>query len=507
MTMLSAAPAAVTSLRVRLVAAFAVLVLALAGLGAWSAWRIRDLGAVAERILADNYLSVDAAHRMRVSLERLDAARRAGEDDASSAGGDERPEFERAFRSAAGNITEPGEGEVIAAIADEYARYQRTPTAAGTDSLRRSLGALEALNAAAMQHKSDAAGALAKRDLGWALGLLGGLTLGGAWLTWAVARSVIDPIAALTRGAARISAGDLDVTIPAGRPDELGQMARAFNEMAARVRHARVSDRDALVEARQVAERMMLLEDVRHLHEVNRLKSEFVAEASHELRTPLTSLQLGLNLLLEQAESLSPRQREIVTMCRDDGDRLARLARDLLDLSRLESGRRPPRLAPLATDLLVNGTVEPLRRQADARGVELVVDLPADRPVVHVDRTQIERVLTNLVSNALRATPAGGRVTVSVRDRPDGVAMSVADTGIGIAADQLPRLFEPFVQIGAGTRGGTGLGLAISRRIVQAHGGTIAVQSAPGEGSTFTFTVPRAPVPSEENSDASPDRR
>lgn len=497
------------SIRTRLVAAFAVLVLAVAVLGIWSSWRLSGLGAVAERILADNYLSVEAAGAMRVGLEQLEATRRAE----AAAGGAtpgarfSHPAFERAFASAAQNITEPGETDIIAAIRSGYAVYRDAPSAAGAESLRRALADLEAVNAAAMRQKSDAAGALARRDVGWAAALVAVLTLGGAWLTVAVARGVIGPIEALTQAASRLAAGDLDVTVPARRPDELGQLARAFNDMAARVREARTSDRDALAEARQAAERLALLEDVRHLHELDRLKSEFVAEASHELRTPLTSLQLGLNLLVEQAATLTPRQREIVTLCRDDGERLAKLARDLLDLSRLESGQRPPRPADVSVDALVRGAVEPLRRQAEARGVALVVDVSPAVPAVSADRTQIERVLTNLLSNALRATASGGRITVTADADGHTVSIRVADTGMGIPAEHLGRLFEPFVQVPGGVRGGAGLGLAISRRIVEAHGGAISVQSTPGVGSTFTFTVPAGRGTSQGSPDARPDRR
>lgn len=495
------------TIRGRLLTAFAAMVLALVGLGAWSAWRLFDLGRVAERILADNYLSIEAAQTMRVSLERLAARSEMARGDVGSElqAAADRQAFDAAFSTAAHNITEAGEAEIVAALRTGYDQLQSAPVPASASEVRRSLAALEAVNVSAMRAKSDAAGALARRDGGWALALMAVLTLGGAWLTLAVARGVIGPMETLTLATTRLAAGDLDVAVPAGRNDELGQMARAFNEMAARVRQARASDRDALAEARQVTERMMLLEDVRHLHELNRLKSEFVAEASHELRTPLTSLQLGLNLLAEQSQTLTPRQREIVDLCREDGERLARLARDLLDLSRIESGQRSPRRERVNVGTLLRETVAPLLRQSDARGVRFEVDVPEGVPEVDADRAQIERVLTNLLSNALRATPHGGRITASARAEPERVVIAVADTGIGIPPEYLPRLFEPFVQVPGGSRGGAGLGLAISRRIVEAHGGVIGVQSTPGAGTTFTFTLPRAA--GEENGHANPDRR
>ena len=233
-----------------------------------------------------------------------------------------------------------------------------------------------------------------------------------------------------------------------------------------------------------------LLEDVTHLSEVSRLKSEFIAAASHELRTPLTSVQMGIHLLLEGPPgSLDERQQDILQVCRDDTLRLDRLMRELLDLSKIESGAVTPQLVPTRPATLLADAVDPLRLQVEARGVQLVVDAPPDLPRVDADRSQLERVIGNLVTNAMRATPAGGTITVAAARRGDEVAISVADTGAGIPRDYLPRIFEPFVQVPHASGGGAGLGLTISRRIVEGHGGRLTVQSEPGHGSTFTFTV------------------
>jgi len=238
-----------------------------------------------------------------------------------------------------------------------------------------------------------------------------------------------------------------------------------------------------------------LLEDVTHLSEVSRLKSEFIAAASHELRTPLTSVQMGIHLLLEgSAGPLAERQQEILQVCREDTTRLDRLMRELLDLSKIESGAVTPVLAPTRPAALISAAIDPLRLQVETRGVRLEVEAPPDLPAVLVDRSQLERVIGNLVTNAMRATPAGGTINVAAVTRGPQVAFSVADTGAGIPRDYLPRIFEPFVQVphAPGGGGGAGLGLAISRRIVEAHGGQLTVQSSPGNGSTFTFTMPMA---------------
>jgi signal transduction histidine kinase len=235
-----------------------------------------------------------------------------------------------------------------------------------------------------------------------------------------------------------------------------------------------------------------LLEDITHLSEISRLKSEFIAAASHELRTPLTSVQMGIHLLLEGvAGVLDERQQEILLVCRDDAERLDRLMRQLLDLSKIESGSpAAPVRAATRPSTLVREAADSLRLQLEARGLRFEVDAPPDLSSVFVDRDQIDRVIVNLISNATRATPAGGTITLAAVRRGNDVAFSVTDTGAGIPRDYLPKIFEPFVQVPSAPAGGSGLGLTISRRIVEAHGGQLTVLSEPGRGSTFTFTVP-----------------
>lgn len=236
-----------------------------------------------------------------------------------------------------------------------------------------------------------------------------------------------------------------------------------------------------------------LLEDITHLAEISRMKSEFIADASHELRTPLTSVQMGIHLLLEDTESaLTERQKDILQVCRDDTARLDRLMRALLDLSKIESGDVTPARTAIRAATLARGAVEALRLQVEGKGLKLNVDVAPDLPSVFVDEAQIERVFGNLVTNAARATASGGTITVSATARPAAVAFSVADTGVGIPPAHLANIFEPFVQVPNAPGGGAGLGLTISRRIIEAHGGELSVQSTVGKGSTFTFTVPTA---------------
>ena len=266
-------------------------------------------------------------------------------------------------------------------------------------------------------------------------------------------------------------------------PWSVGGARRAF-----RVRSTPMRDADG-----RLVGAVTLLEDITHLAEISRLKSEFIADASHELRTPLTSVQMGIHLLLEDASStLTEKQKDILQVCRDDTARLDRLMRELLDLSKIESGEVTPVRNPVRAAALVRDSVDGLRLQVEANGIALQVDAAPDLPQVFVDRAQIERVIGNLVTNAARATREGGSITVSAVPRGGAVAISVADTGVGIPRDYLAKIFEPFVQVPHASEGGAGLGLTICRRIVEAHGGELSVQSEVGQGSTFTFTVPVA---------------
>jgi NtrC-family two-component system sensor histidine kinase KinB len=238
-----------------------------------------------------------------------------------------------------------------------------------------------------------------------------------------------------------------------------------------------------------------ILEDITHLREIDRLKSEFIATASHELRTPLTSVQMGVHLLLEGAlGELTDSQNEVLQACRQDCERLDKLMRDLLDLSKIEVGESQPQLATVSARELLTRAVKELRPQVEAKGLQLTVDAPVELPWVMVDRLQIERVVSNLVINALRHTKQG-EIRISAERRDNHVAVSVSDTGSGVPTEYLPHIFDKFVQVPDAPTGGAGLGLTISKSIVEAHGGQISVQSEVGRGTTFTFTVPLAGVP------------
>ena len=598
-------------LRTRLLTGYGVFITALVVLGAWSAWRLHEMGKVSRRIMSENYDSVVAAQEMKESLERQDSAALfallGAREKALTQLRSHRARFDQNFQKAANNITEPGETEAVVAIRrDRDIYYQRFDTFIGratSDSyftqlepqfnqLRADCEHLLQLNQHAMLFKAETAAGVAQLWFYRTLLIAGVLVAASVVLAFLLAQRIVGPLRRLTESTVRIASGDLDATVVVDSHDEVGTLAAEYNRMAESLRQLRSSEMGKLLVAQQTTEAAIdslydpvivtdaegrvtklnpaaeeifgsekenfgmhvgevareeriagavaealesqrpvavegmssvlplavagserafrlrttpmrdndhhllgavtLFEDITHLREIDRLKSEFIATASHELRTPLTSVQMGVYLLLERAAGeLTDKQVEVLSACREDCERLDKLMRDLLDLSRIEAGENKPAFAPVKTRDLINGATKELRPQVESKGLDLKVEAPIDLPVVRVDRSQVERVLTNLVVNAMRYT-RHGEIRISAQSRGNSVVVSVSDTGSGIPQEYLPHIFDKFVQVPGAATGGAGLGLAISRLIVEAHGGQISVQSEPSKGSTFTFTLPVA---------------
>jgi signal transduction histidine kinase len=239
---------------------------------------------------------------------------------------------------------------------------------------------------------------------------------------------------------------------------------------------------------------------VTKFHLLDQLKSDMISTVSHELKKPLTSLQMVVHLLLEEAVGpLSTKQTELLLAARQDSDRLLGMINDLLDLTRIEQGRVALDQQPADAAELVQDALERYRSAAEDAGITLQTRLEAPLPLVLVDKERIEHVFDNLMTNALRHTERGG--TIILRAAADGgtVQFSVADTGEGIPTQFIPRVFDKFFRApGAKHQGGAGLGLAIVHEIIVSHGGQIGVQSILGKGTTFTFSLPAAPVPQDE---------
>ena len=246
---------------------------------------------------------------------------------------------------------------------------------------------------------------------------------------------------------------------------------------------------------------VMTLKDVTEQRHQDDLKRGVISTVSHQLKTPLTSMRMAIHLLLEEKVGpLTEKQAELLVAAREDSDRLHDILNNLLDISRIESGRVQMEfraVSPLETAM---EAVESFRTAAKDQGVTLEVELPGDLPQVWADTTRVSHVFVNLLSNALKHTPPGGKVSVSARAEENGVAFSITDTGKGIPNEYLPRIFEQFFRVpDQGPQTGAGLGLAIVKEIVEAHGGTVSADSIEGKGSTFSFTLKRVdPISSKE---------
>lgn len=238
----------------------------------------------------------------------------------------------------------------------------------------------------------------------------------------------------------------------------------------------------------------LILVDVTELRRLDAMKSNLVATVSHELMTPLTSLSMALHILLgEKVGALSPQQTELLAAAREDADRLQQILEGLIDVSRLESGATELELVPMAAGELVAAAVEPIRPAFKDKGVALVVELAGGEVRVLADAARAALLLGNLLTNALKHTPAGGTVTVAARV-VDGrrAEISVADTGTGIPPEHRERIFDRFFRVPGETERGAGLGLAIAKEIAQAHGGRLWLDPDAGPGATFRFEIPRA---------------
>ncbi|MBI4341137.1 MAG: response regulator [Candidatus Omnitrophica bacterium] len=231
------------------------------------------------------------------------------------------------------------------------------------------------------------------------------------------------------------------------------------------------------------------------LKRLDQMKSDLVSMVSHELRTPLATIKEFTGILADQiAGPVNADQQEYLHIVRANIDRLARIIDDLLDMAKIEAGRIMLNRGLVQIPALVEHVVQSMQPLADSRGVAIRSELPAALPGVLADGDKVAQVLINLLSNAIKYTQGAGQITMRVEEQTNEIQFSVADTGVGIAPDDLPKIFEKFQQfrraVEPGTKG-TGLGLAISKRLVELHGGRIWATSSPGKGSTFLFTLPK----------------
>jgi signal transduction histidine kinase len=281
-------------------------------------------------------------------------------------------------------------------------------------------------------------------------------------LTFVLSRHFLAPVKALSRAARQFGKGDFSRRVESDDKGELGELASSFNTMA---------------------------DD---LERTERLRRHMVADIAHELRTPLSNLSGYLEAIRDGV--IQPDETAVASLS-EEAATLARLVDDLQEISLSDAGELKLITTPDDIGRLIRDAVNALQAKAAAKGLTLSTDLPDGLPQVNIDSQRIRQVLNNLLANAVAHTGPGGRVTVAARLREGRVYVSVVDTGEGIPAEDLPYIFERFYRVDksrARATGGSGLGLTIARRLVEAHGGTIEVESQPGRGSIFTFNLPLA---------------
>ncbi len=603
-------------LRQKLSLGFIGLLIIMVVIGVESILKLTELGGSIDVILRENYRSVIACQQMKESLERMDSgvlfvlmgyeAEGAQQIDPSIV------RFEKAMDAEGGNITLPEEGPVFSELQNAYADYRQVLEAVRASGsplgerralyFQRLLPLFQSIKASAhqilqMNQQNMVDANMAAREMAaqarqrMYLLLLAGSCVAVAFMV-SVGRWILQPIMKLTSSAKEIGQGNLDLAIGSTSRDEIGQLGREFDSMAAALRRFRRSEQAKLVRLQQATEQALdslpdaiaivdiegrveaasqtatedirlpvgslvrespfpwlwdlcdeairtghkiagkggfsliqvvkdgteryfkasavpildelaqpmgvtiVLDDVTLLRQQDELKRNLISTVSHQVKTPLTSIRMALYLLLdEKMGTLTPKQEELLLTAREDSDRLDAIVKDLLDISRIKSGRAQMECAPVSPHEMVASTVDEFRSAAQDLGVYLAVDTPMDLPDVWADITRISHVFANLLSNALKFTPAGGTVTVSSRADDDYVWFSVRDTGQGISSEHLPRVFEQFFRAPKQKQTGAGLGLAIAKEIVEAHGGMIQAESEVGKGSTFTFNLLRADRP------------
>jgi two-component system, OmpR family, phosphate regulon sensor histidine kinase PhoR len=398
---------------------------------------------------------------------------------------------------------------------------------------------------------------------------------------WLIARTMTRPVRQLTRASQGIAGGQLGQKITVTTKDEIGQLARAFNEMSANLKTtvdtmsaeknkldsilANMADgvimTDAggsIVLANRAAGRLLgfkeenaankpaievvhdheiddilkqclntgkeqaiqfesgitrrflramavplrnqgrlngtliLLQDLTELRNLQTMRRELVGNISHELRTPIAGIKAMVETLQSGAIEDKLAVRDFLSRIESEADRLAQMVAELTQLSRIESGQAELNVEPITLNALVDEVLAEMKPLAEKQRVTLNKELSLDLPPVRADRDRIRQTIVNLVHNAIKFNKPGGRVLISTGYDMKSVSLAVADTGIGISRDDLPHVFERFFKADkARTGGGSGLGLAIAKHTIQAHGGEILAQSEEGQGSVFTFTLPR----------------
>lgn len=288
--------------------------------------------------------------------------------------------------------------------------------------------------------------------------------LAGVVISVIITGNITRPLSVMKKKTHEIAKGNFDISLQHSSLPEMNELADAFNVMCMR------------------------------LKKVDKMKSDFLSVMSHELRTPLASIQEGTNLLLEGiGGTITEKQEKLLTIIAEEDKRLINLANSILDLSKMEAGMMIFNFEQGDLIPLIKRTLVEITPIVKVKGIKFKGDFSDELPLVKMDREMITRVLRNLLGNAIKFTPNGGIIGVSVKQQDGWIEASISDTGPGISEEDFEIIFEKYRQIelpGSDQKKGTGLGLAIVKHTVTAHGGKVWVQSKPGAGSTFTFALP-----------------
>jgi NtrC-family two-component system sensor histidine kinase KinB len=600
-------------LKKKILVGYSVIFLLLGMVITWSVVNLVTLGKATDAILSENYRSILASNHMNAALERQDSYllfKLLNEDDSLLELIQEQDgQFLQWLARAKDNTTIEGEQVLVDSIESSYHQYRTLVFSAYPEltaplynrdilpvfnTIAASLLDLRSLNEQTMYAASDSAGEVASRAVWSSAVLAAAALLIALFFSMVLAGRIVKPIERFARASRRLSSGDYTVQVDVDTSDELGFLAKEFNEMASRLKgyhelnieqiisekskgdailasiedgmvvcntdlqvtginpaarsifalefselgglkcedlirdhdiYSRILEAVKTGKSPEIPEEyrtikiahnnkvhhylysitvfrgkdrgmsgiVMLLRDVTHLKEVERLKSEFVMAASHELRTPLTSMGMSIDLINEHlGPKLEQKDHELLLVAQEEVRRMKRLVTDLLDLSRLEAGRIDLEMESVPVRTFFDRISEIYKSQLDMKHIGLNTEIdPGTAPLI-ADTNKIAWVLSNLISNALRYTPDGGHIHLKAQQSSSLVYISVRDNGPGISKEHQSKIFQKFVRVNEGDSVGSGLGLAICKEIIRAHGGTIWVDSVPGEGSTFTFTIPSA---------------
>ena len=290
-------------------------------------------------------------------------------------------------------------------------------------------------------------------------------------LSLLLAKTMVTPIQNLTRAAEKVAAGDFSETVENPARDEIGVLTRTFNDMA-----------------------NQLERNIRDLRNEEQMRKEFVANVSHELRTPVTSIRSYAETLEDSAGVLDPEtEKHFLSVIVSESDRMTKIVQDLLLLSRMDAGSMSFDFQEFSFETSVRDVYEAQLLEAKRRHHNFGLEFRDPMPLIRGDRARIEQVLLNMLSNAIKYTPDGGRIRLTAGVKDASVWCSVRDNGIGIPKEDVNRVFDRFYRVDkARSResGGTGLGLSIAYEIVQRHDGRIHIQSQKGKGTTITVTLP-----------------